>query len=80
MRRILIVAALLTAAGTATAQQVVKTEPPAGALAQGSYVFVDNGVCPKGQLQKVAAGAFSGQGRNARGAAVPRTKTCENHP
>ena len=83
MLKSLLVAALLVStalAGAASAQEVMKKEPPAGTLKPGMYVFIDNGACPKGQLQKVIGGAFSGQGRNARGAAAPRTRTCEAHP
>ena len=66
--------------GAASAQEVVKKEPPAGALKQGQYVFVDNGACPKGQLQKVAAGTFGSSGKAQRGAATARTRSCEKHP
>ena len=83
MLKSLLAAAFLVSAafaGVANAQEIVKKEPPAGALKQGQYVFVDNGACPKGQLQKVAAGAFAGSGKSQRGAAAARTRSCEKHP
>jgi len=61
-------------------QEIVKKEPPKGALVKGAYVYLDDGSCPKGQLMKVTGGAFAGGGRNARGLAAPRTRQCVPHP
>ena len=66
--------------GGANGQEIVKKEPPAGALSRGGYVYVDDGSCPKGQIKKVTAGVFSGSGRSARAVGSPRTRTCVPHP
>jgi hypothetical protein len=40
--------------GTPTlAQNVLKTDPPNGALSTGTSVLVDDGSCPKGQIKKL---------------------------
>ena len=60
-------------AGAANAQQIVKEEPRAGALMPGQKILVDNGKCPKGQVQEVTGGSggtgTTGRGNNAAAAA-----------
>jgi hypothetical protein len=55
------------------AVEILKKEPPAGALTAGQAVYVDNGRCPKGQVDQVGAGTLSGGGRTKT---TPRTHTC----
>jgi hypothetical protein len=38
------------------AQEIMKSEPAAGALAAGITVLVDDGTCPKGQIKQVTGG------------------------
>jgi hypothetical protein len=63
-------AVVLTAAGAAAAQTVMKSEPPSGALKRGTTVLVDDGSCPAGQIKEVTAGRGQGQG------STPRTRRC----
>jgi hypothetical protein len=70
---------MLVSTHSGLCQEIVKTEPPKGALVKGAYVYLDNGSCPKGQLMKVTGGAFAGGGKNGRGVAAPRTRQCVPH-
>jgi hypothetical protein len=38
------------------AQEILKSEPAAGALPAGTTVLVDDGTCPKGQIKQVTGG------------------------
>ena len=60
-------------ASSAFAVEILKKEPPAGALTAGQAVYVDNGRCPKGQVDQVGAGTLVGGGRTKT---TPRTHTC----
>jgi hypothetical protein len=52
---------------SAKAQQILKREPPMGALRGPSdVVFVDDGRCPRGQIKRVTGGTFGGT-RGSRG-------------
>ncbi len=54
---LLLVAIMITAnAATAFAQQVVKREPPMGALKEGQRVLVDDRSCGPGQIKEVIGG------------------------
>jgi hypothetical protein len=48
--------ALSGLADRASAQQVVKREPPMGALREGQRVLVDDGSCGPGQIKLVIGG------------------------
>jgi len=84
------VVALLLMCGAATAQELLKREPPQGGLNPGQKVLVDNGRCPKGQVQEVTGGTFPSQAqRNAAAAAgsgnvnaggQPRQRRCVPRP
>jgi hypothetical protein len=43
-------------ATSALAANIVKSEPPMGALKEGQVVLVDDGSCPAGQIKKVVGG------------------------
>jgi hypothetical protein len=49
---------ILAAFGLATpaAAQILKTEPPMGALREGQVVLVDDGTCGPGKIKKVVGG------------------------
>ena len=77
-------------AGAASAQEILKQEPRAGALLPGQKVLVDNGKCPKGQVQEVSGGSGGtggSRGSNAAAAtggsfagAQPRQYRCVARP
>lgn len=62
------------------AQQIVKSEPPVGSLSAGSYVYLDDGKCPKGQIMKVSAGKLAGHNKNGNGVAQGRLRECVARP
>ncbi|MDY8111188.1 DUF6719 family protein [Fulvimarina sp. 2208YS6-2-32] len=65
--------AVFTALALTGCQQTVRTtEPPAGTLAYGSTVLVDDGTCPAGQIKQVTGG------NNARG--IARKNDCVARP
>jgi hypothetical protein len=53
-----IVTGLLTT--SASAQMLMKTEPPRGQLKTGQTVLVDNGKCGPGKVLQVTGGYFTG--------------------
>lgn len=65
--------AALLLASAATAQTVMKQEPPLGALKQGQIVLVDDGKCPKGQIRQVVGGDHVEAGGTKR---IRRTSSC----
>jgi hypothetical protein len=72
------VALLVTiTASQAWAVEILKQEPPAGAMTPGQPVYVDDGKCPKGQVDQVGAGTMVGGGRQKN---TPRTHTCVQLP
>jgi hypothetical protein len=57
--RVLITGALFAfglSVGAVNAQQILKAEPRTGDMMPGQKVLVDNGKCPKGQVQEVTGG------------------------
>ena len=56
--------------GAAFAQEVLKKEPPSGAIKQGQIVLIDDGTCPAGQIKEVRGGKGEGPG------SVKRTRRC----
>lgn len=50
--------------------EVLKQDPPKGALAKGQTVLVDDGSCPQGQIKEVTAANNRSGGRTHR--CVPR--------
>jgi hypothetical protein len=59
--------------GVAFSQQVMKVEPAGGALKTGEKVLVDNGRCPKGQVQEVTGGTRVGGSQENRAASAAGT-------
>ena len=53
----IVVLALVAALGGCGGPDILKAEPPGGAMSKGDSVLVDDGRCPKGQLSKVTAPA-----------------------
>jgi hypothetical protein len=51
-----IIAAAAILPQSANAVTVLKALPAAGALKHGTFVLVDNGTCPKGEILRVTAG------------------------
>ena len=58
-----------TAVG-AGAQEILKKEPPRGAIKHGNVVLVDDGTCPAGQIKQLTGGKSDGRGQ------VRRIKRC----
>ena len=56
MRRCSISLVILAITVTATNAEILKREPPMGALKEGQIVFVDDGICPSGQIKRVVGG------------------------
>ncbi len=79
------IALVLAAAGLfaapAAAVEVLKQEPSKGGLRYGETVLVDNGKCPKGQVQKVTGGQWgAAQARRTTAATIPRAYACVPRP
>lgn len=55
----------------------MKYEPPQGEMRAGSFIYVDNGKCPKGQILKVSAGVQYGR---MVGTGIRRQKECVARP
>jgi hypothetical protein len=55
---------------------VMRQEPPAGSVAAGRIVYVDDGACPAGQIKEVRGGSNISRrdGRPLPG--VPRQRRC----
>ena len=68
----LLVALTLVFAGTVSAQ-VLKREPPMGAMKEGEIVLVDDGICPKGQIKRVVGGDHTKVGGTKQ---MIRTHSC----
>jgi len=68
-------AALLAITASASAQQVLKHEPPQGGMRSGEVVLVDDGKCPKGMINKVTAGTQVARNPTLAGAQA-RTRQC----
>ena len=47
--------AILTITVTAANAEILKREPPMGALKEGQVVLVDDGTCPSGQVNVLSA-------------------------
>jgi hypothetical protein len=58
-------ALLIAAGGECHAEQVVKSEPPAGSLAPGATLLVDDGTCGKGKIKRITGGSTGGGGRSS---------------
>jgi hypothetical protein len=71
---ILLVVVLLGSVVVARAQ-VVKKEPPLGALKPGEVVLVDDGSCPSGQIKRVVGGDHKKVGGKNL---VERRRSCVN--
>jgi hypothetical protein len=77
------------AATAAQSQQLLKREPPAGGIQPGEKILVDNGRCPKGQIQEVTGGTFpsraqrnaaASSGSNVNAGGQPRQRRCVPRP
>jgi hypothetical protein len=53
--------------------EVLKKEPPMGALREGQVVLVDDGSCPAGQIKEVTGGNHVAAGGFKR---IVRTRRC----
>jgi hypothetical protein len=82
-------AAAFLLADAASAQEILKREPPAGGLNPGQKILVDNGRCPKGQVMEVTGGnlpsraqrnAAAAAGGNVNAGGSPRQYNCVARP
>lgn len=82
MKQFAVLAAALCVAfadAPASAQQIYEKEPAKGTMRYGEKILVDNGECPKGQIQEVTGG--TSPGRHARhGRGMDRERRCISHP
>ena len=63
------------------AQEILKKEPPAGALRYGQIIYVDNGKCPKGQVMQVMGGHISANTKRNFGTTnTARERKCVARP
>ena len=76
IRAAVVLAALLSAA-SAIAQNILKSEPPMGALKPGQSVMVDDGKCGKGQIRLVTGGDHVKAGGQKQ---LKRTSGCVPRP
>ena len=53
--------------------EILKREPPMGALKEGQVVLVDDGSCPKGQIKRVVGGNHVKAGGFKQ---IVRTRSC----
>ena len=65
---------LMTAMASGQGTQVLKKEPPMGALKTAERALVDDGSCPKGQIKEVIGGQHVGAG--ARQGSRERQRRC----
>ena len=68
-----ILLAVLTITATAANAEILKREPPMGALKEGQVVLVDDGTCPSGQVKRVVGGNHVKVGGTKR---IVRTHSC----
>ncbi|MBL8588907.1 MAG: hypothetical protein JNK46_10300 [Methylobacteriaceae bacterium] len=81
MLRTTVICLALLASWPAAAVEIVKQEPAKGGLRYGEVVFVDNGKCPKGQVQQVTGGQWgAAQARSTTVATIPRQYKCVPRP
>jgi hypothetical protein len=66
-----VLTAILSAGGASA--QMLKREPPMGALKEGQTVLVDDGACPKGQVRRVTGGNHTAVGGAKQ---VRRSSSC----
>ena len=73
----LVCCAFAISAGPALSQEVMKREPPFGALRTGTIVLVDDGTCPRGQIKEVRGGVLGASGgRGGGGQPIKRERRC----
>ena len=75
----LAIVAAAACAGSGSAQEIYKREPPAGALRYGQIIYVDDGKCPKGQVKQVMGGYISSK-RNFGTINTSRERKCVARP
>jgi hypothetical protein len=73
MNRYAISFAVLVLAVTAASAEILKREPPMGALREGQVVLVDDGTCPNGQIKRVVGGNHVKVGGTKK---IVRTYSC----
>jgi hypothetical protein len=68
-----ILLAILAITVTAANAEILKREPPMGALREGQVVLVDDGSCPSGQIKRVVGGNHVKVGGTKQ---IVRTHSC----
>ena len=76
MKQTLVALGLLLV-GSSAMGQILKEEPPLGALREGQTVMVDDGSCPKGQVKLVVGGNHKKVGGFKE---IVRTHSCVARP
>jgi hypothetical protein len=63
------------------ATEILKAEPPSGAMRYGQIIYVDDGKCPKGQVMQVMGGSISSNTkRNFGTVPTARERKCVARP
>ena len=73
MNRYAVSIAVFAITMTAASAEVLKREPPMGALKEGQVVLVDDGSCPSGQIKRVVGGNHVKVGGTKQ---IVRTRSC----
>ncbi|HZT27220.1 MAG TPA: DUF6719 family protein [Pseudolabrys sp.] len=73
MIRIALALLVMCCSATAPFAEVLKHEPPMGAMKEGQVVLVDDGTCPKGQIKRVVGGNHVRAGGYKQ---IVRTRSC----
>ncbi len=73
MNRYAVSIAIFAITMTAASAEVLKREPPMGALKEGQVVLVDDGSCPSGQIKRVVGGNHVKVGGTKQ---IVRTRSC----
>jgi hypothetical protein len=73
MIRIALALLAMCCSATSPFAEVLKHEPPMGAMKEGQVVLVDDGTCPKGQIKRVVGGNHVRAGGYKQ---IVRTRSC----
>jgi hypothetical protein len=74
---VILVVAMAPCVAAADSFPVLKHDPPAGSLASGQHVLVDDGSCPKGEIKEIVGGNNAGSGHHGT---APRITHCIRRP
>ena len=73
IKRIGFISATLVLSVRSSFAEIVKKEPPMGAMREGQVLLVDDGSCPAGQIKRVVGGNHTKVGGTKQ---IVRTSSC----